>query len=783
VTAKIIQSPVVDEMSQSFLEYAMSVIVARAIPDVRDGLKPVHRRILYTMHSLGIRPTGPHKKSARVVGDTMGRLHPHGDSAIYLALVRLAQDFSMSLPTVDGHGNFGTLDDGPAASRYTECRLSPAGAAMLEGIEENTVDFEPSYDASEQEPTVLPSAFPNLLVNGGSGIAVGMASMLPPHNLVEVVAGLAAMLDNPKITLEEMMRHIPGPDLPTGGQIFQLDGVYNAYNTGQGRFRIRGTASVIDVTARKRGIEITELPYQIGSEKIIKKIKELVNNKRLNSIADVKDLTDRKNKLRIIVECKTGHNPEAVLAELYNLTDLEVSYSMNAVVLVGGLPQTLGLLDLSRYYLDHRRDVITRRTQFRRHKAASRLLIVEGLLIALASIEEVIATIKASRDTATARKNLIKRFKLEQVQADNILEMPLRRLTNLSVTELRAEAKELTSTIRELDKILGSPKVLTQLIKSELINIADTFGVPRRTRLSNEVPVIAAPTALPDEPCVLGLTPSTISRLVPAPVKGKMTHSDLFSSVLVTTTHAAIGVITTTGRLHRIEAMTILESAPKTSGPNIAEYIALDPGEAALGLFTLPLSAPVALATARGTLKRLDPKSLPTRFPTDVIKLEEGDTLIGAVVAPDEASLVLVTSDAQLLRTPAGKIRPQGRTSGGVAGMRLDEQSKASVIYLGRAHEGDILLLASSGNGDAGVKATPIMEYPEKGRGGAGVRCAKLRVKELAVTRALVADPSDVLLFTGKAQVDVPSTAKRDGATSPSEEVTALGLTRPRVSV
>jgi DNA gyrase subunit A len=774
VVTRIIDNPVADEMSQSFLEYAMSVIVARAIPDVRDGLKPVHRRILYSLHSLGIRPNTPYKKCSRVVGDTMGRYHPHGDQAIYEALVRLAQPWAMALPTVDGHGNFGSLDDGPAASRYTECRMSVAGASMLESLEENTVDFVPNYDGNEREPSVLPSAFPNLLVNGGSGIAVGMASNLPTHNLTEVVAGLSAMLDNPKITLDEMMTLIPGPDFPTGGQVLLLDEVRQAYATGRGAFHIRATARVVDVTARKRGIEVTELPYQIGPEKIIAKIKELVNAKRLNSIADVKDLSDRKIGLRLVIECKTGFNPEAVLAELYKMTDLEVTFGMNAVVLVGGQPATLGLLDMCRHFLDHRRDVVRRRTEFRRDKAEARRHIIEGLLIALSAIDEVVAILRSSKDTDTARKKLIKAFSLSEIQTNHILEMPLRRLTSLETTKLKDELRDITATLRDLERILKSAKALTDLIKSELVNAADTYGVVRRSRLSDEVPVVVAEMTVQDEPCTIAITPTHIGRVLPLAPRTKQGPADLFTALLTTTTHATLGLVTSTGRLHKIEAMTLVEAGPKSSGAAIAEYVALDKGERPVGLVTLPLLAPLAMVTAQGVLKRLDPKTVPTRFPSEIITIDEGDWVVGAFLAPDDASLVMISATAQLLRTPAAKIRPQGRAAGGVKGMALEDDA---IVAFARAHEGDVLVLAT----DVGaVKVTPIMDYPEKGRGTGGVRCAKLRANEHAVTQAVVAPLSDVLAVSNKAALELPESSRRDAATTPLEGLIALGLARPR---
>ena len=416
----VIDVDVSAELSDSFLEYAYSVIYSRALPDARDGLKPVHRRILFQMAEMGLRPDRGHVKCARVVGEVMGKLHPHGDGAIYDALVRMAQPFSMRLPLIDGHGNFGSLgnDDPPAAMRYTECRLSAAARLLTDSLDEDVVDMVPNYDGQETEPAVLPAAYPNLLVNGGSGIAVGMATNLAPHNLVEVVAAARHLIANPDATLDEMMRYIPGPDLPTGGHIIGLDGVREAYATGRGVFRIRATATVADVTARRKGIVVTELPYTVGPEKVIAKIKELVLAKKLAGIADVKDLTDRHRGLQLVIEVKTGFNPQAVLAELYRLTPMEESFGVNAVALVDGQPRTLGLLDMLQVFVAHRLDVVRRRSQFRRTKAAARAHLLEGLLIALANIDEVVAIIRSSDDVEQARTRLMERFELSDLQAD-----------------------------------------------------------------------------------------------------------------------------------------------------------------------------------------------------------------------------------------------------------------------------------------------------------------------------------------------------------------------------
>ena len=501
---RIIDVDVSSELETSFLEYAYSVIYSRALPDARDGLKPVQRRILYTMHDMGLRPGKPHVKCARVVGQVMGQLHPHGDTAIYDALVRLGQHWSMRLPTIDGHGNFGSLDAGPAAYRYTECRLAPAALAMVEDLDCDTVDFKPNYDGKELEPAVLPASFPNLLVNGASGIAVGMATNIAPHNLIEVVGALKHLLTNPEASLETLMRFIPGPDMPTGGKIIGLDGIRDAYATGRGSFRLRATARIDQVSPRRRGIVITELPYGVGPERIIEQLKDAIQRKKITGIADVKDLTDLTNGTRLVIEVKNGINPEALLAQLYKLTKLEDTFAINAVALVDGQPRSLGLAELLRVYLDHRLAVTTRRTRFQLHKASERLHLVEGLLLAMLDIDDVIAIIRSSDDVAEARSRLVEAFELTEVQANYILDLQLRRLTRLSRIELEAERDELTARIAELTKILDNPEVLHNLVSAELDEVARRFGNPRRTVLladSGQAMAAAPALEIPDDPC------------------------------------------------------------------------------------------------------------------------------------------------------------------------------------------------------------------------------------------------------------------------------------------
>jgi DNA gyrase/topoisomerase IV subunit A len=480
---KIVDIDVSSEMSESFLEYAYSVIYSRALPDARDGLKPVQRRILHMMFDMGLRPDKGHVKCARVVGEVMGKLHPHGDGAIYDAAVRLAQPFTTRLPLIDGHGNFGSLDAGPAAMRYTEARLAPAALAMVNESDENTVDFGGNYDGQLLEPLVLPAAFPNLLVNGATGIAVGMATNMAPHNLGEVVAATKHLIENPKATLKALMKFVPAPDFPTGGEIVGLSGVEEAYATGRGSFTVRATAVVEKVTSRKQGIVITEFPFNIGPEKVVEKIADLVKAKKIQGISDIVDLSDGQQGTKVVVEIKNGYEPEEILEKLYKLTPMEDQFSVNAVALVNGRPQTLGLKELLQVFIDHRIDVVRRRSAFRLEKAQARLTLVDGLLKAIIDIDKVIKIIRASEDASTAKADLIKSFKLTDEQATYILDMPLRRLTKMSKLELETEQKELSATIKALKTLLESEEAIRKQVSAELTEVAKNFATPRRSRI------------------------------------------------------------------------------------------------------------------------------------------------------------------------------------------------------------------------------------------------------------------------------------------------------------
>ncbi|MFF7852669.1 DNA topoisomerase (ATP-hydrolyzing) [Streptomyces sp. NPDC007904] len=746
---KILDIDVVDEMQGSFLEYAYSVIYSRALPDARDGLKPVHRRIVYQMNEMGLRPERGYVKCARVVGEVMGKLHPHGDASIYDALVRMAQPFSMRVPLVDGHGNFGSLgnDDPPAAMRYTECRMAEATSLMTESIDEDTVDFAPNYDGQEQEPVALPAAFPNLLVNGASGIAVGMATNMPPHNLREVVAAARHLIRYPNADLDALMKHVPGPDLPTGGRIVGLSGIRDAYETGRGTFKIRATVTVENVTARRKGLVVTELPFTVGPEKVIAKIKDLVGSKKLQGIADVKDLTDRQHGLRLVIEIKNGFVPEAVLEQLYKLTPMEESFGINNVALVDGQPLTLGLKELLEVYLDHRFDVVRRRSEFRRGKRRDRLHLVEGLLTALVDIDEVIRLIRSSENSAQAKQRLIEHFSLSDVQTQYILDTPLRRLTKYDRIELEAEKERLTSEIEELTRILESDAELRKLVSAELAAVAKKFGNDRRSLLleSAATPAAAVPLQVADDPCRVllsstGLLARTANdRPFARDGAAKRIKHDVIVSAVPATARGEVGVVTSAGRLLRLNVVDLPQLPETMPTPNLAggaplaEFVSLADDEQVVCLMTLDESSPgLAIGTEQGVVKRVVPDYPSNKEELEVITLKEGDRIVGAVeLRTGEEDLVFITDDAQLLRYPAGQVRPQGRPAGGMTGIKLTEGAKViSFTAVDPAVDAVVFTVAGSrGTLDDSVqttaKLTPFDQYPRKGRATGGVRCQR----------------------------------------------------------
>ena len=830
VKEHIVETPLNEEMSKSFLEYAYSVIYARALPDARDGMKPVQRRIVYQMGQMNLNPDRPYMKSARVVGEVMGKLHPHGDSAIYEAMVRLAQPFAMRLPLVDGHGNFGSLDDGPAASRYTEARLAPAALGMNANIDEDTVDFAPNYDNKLKEPTVLPAAIPNLLVNGGSGIAVGMATNMATHNLGEVINAAKHLMAHPDATLEELMRYVPGPDWPGGGIIIGRDGIREAYASGRGTLTTRSATHIENVTARKKAIVVTELPFMVGPERVLERISEGVKNRKLEGISGAIDLTDRHNGTRIVIEIKTGFDPNAVLVQLFRHTPLQDNFTMNNVALVDGRPHTMGLKEMLQVWIDHRRVVVRRRSEFRRTKAQERLHLVEGLLLAMVDIDEVIQVIRSSDDADAAKSRLMAVFDLDEVQAQYILDLRLRRLTRMSRIELEAERDDLRRRIEELERILASADELDRVVVSEMDDVADRYGSPRRTVLldvdpdgsmhpvtaagaegvpagameavraahtvsSAEADVAAAAAArkagedagavsalqLDDEPCVVMMGASgLIARTSPSALDVWESRSsgdaradgDQIVALFPTTTLASYGLITSAGRLvlaHVADLPALPASATLSvaGGVKAKELLGTTentdpvPGEyvvTAIAMTAPPHKGdasdsddasgdalpPLAIGTRHGVIKRWNRESPTTMDSWSVIDLKDGDTVVFAAPAADEDRLVFISSDSSLLTYEAGNVRPQGRTAGGMAGIKLADGCQVvtfNVIPAGKVawtyEEGENGLFSASGAvvltvaGDAdalpgtengSAKVTPLEMYPTKGRATGGVR-------------------------------------------------------------
>lgn len=863
VKENIVETPLNEEMSKSFLEYAYSVIYARALPDARDGLKPVQRRIIYQMGQMNLNPDRPYMKSARVVGEVMGKLHPHGDSAIYEAMVRLAQPFAMRLPLVDGHGNFGSLDDGPAASRYTEARMAPAALGMNADIAENTVDFTPNYDNKLQEPTMLPAAIPNLLVNGGSGIAVGMATNMATHNLGEVVAAAKHLMRHPDATLEELMRYVPGPDWPGGGVIVGRKGIREAYETGRGALTTRSVTHIENVTARKKAIVVTELPFMVGPERVLERISEGVKNRKLDGISGAIDLTDRHNGTRLVIEIKTGFDPNAVLAQLFKHTPLQDNFTINNVALVNGRPHTMGLKEMLQVWVDHRRVVIRRRSEFRRKKALERLHLVEGLLLAMVDIDEVIQVIRSSDDAEAAKTKLIAVFDLDEIQAQYILDLRLRRLTKMSRIELEAERDDLKRRIEELECILASDEALDGVVIDEMDDAVAKYGTPRRTVLLDEdeegnlTPVVAhgddgvsanamaaaraaatvssaaadvaaaakaakkagdenataSALQIDDEPCAVMLSATgliartsedAVERWENRSASDGRAKDDQIVSMFRTSTRSSYGLVTSAGRLvlaHVVELPKVSADGPLsvTGGVKAEELLGMtentDPirGERVIAAIDMPSTddggqlVPLALGTRNGVVKRWNRESPTTMDSWSVIDLKDDDEVLAAAEARDEDRLVFVSTDSSLLTFEAKNVRPQGRTAGGMAGIRLAEGCSVAafaVVPDGKVtwnyEEGENGLFSASGAvvltvaGDSealpgtengAAKVTPLEMYPTKGRGTGGVRSQRfLKGQDTLILAFVGAYPLHASTQSG-APVELPKPdMRRDGS-------------------
>ncbi len=725
------------EMEQSFIDYAMSVIVSRALPDVRDGLKPVQRRIIWSMSENNIGPTTAHRKCAKVVGDVMGNYHPHGDQAIYDALVRMGQHFSMRHLLIDPQGNFGTIDDPPAAPRYTECRLSHLSMRLLEGIDENTVNFEPNYSEEMQQPTVLPARFPNLLVNGSQGIAVGMATNIPPHNLGEVIDACVHMIDNPDADSEELMGFVKGPDFPTGGYLVGFTGIKDALASGRGSVKIRAVADVQELKRGRTGIVVTELPFQVSIERVISKIKTLVDDKRITGISDVRNESSSRVGTRLVIELKRDAVPQVVLNQLFKNTPLQDSFGYNVVALVDGVPRTLNLAQMIGHYLDHQMEVIERRTRDRLEKAQARAHILEGLMIAVDNLDEVIGIIRGSADTATARDALIERFALSEVQANAILEMRLRQLTALSINDLREELERLRTTIAELEAILASPIRRREIIKTELAEIKEKFAQPRRSQIIPDEGDLSLEDLIADEELIVTVSQSGYVKSVPTSTyrtqarggrgvkAAELNEDDVVVHMVHTTAHAYLLFFTNKGRVHRAKAHQIPKQSRIAKGVLAQSVLPLEPEErvqAVIDTRDYETNRYLVMVTKLGQAKKTELKEYDSRNQTLIaINLADDDELVAVRTTNGENDMLLFTKNGQGIRFSEGDLRPMGRATQGVRGIKLRTGDEV-VGAASNTEAEEVLIMTSRGFG----KRTLMDQFPKQNRGGIGVKAMKL---------------------------------------------------------
>jgi len=756
---KVLPVEIADEMRTSFIDYSMSVIVSRALPDVRDGLKPVHRRILYTLHELGLTPNKPYSKSARLVGDCMGKYHPHGDSSIYDAVVRLEQDFASRYPLVDGHGNFGSIDgDSAAAMRYTELRMAKISTYMLEDIDKDTVDFTPNYDEKQDEPTVLPAKFPNLLVNGSSGIAVGMATNIPPHNLTEVIDATVALLDAPDLSVDELINYVKGPDFPTGGTIMGHEGIRSAYLTGRGSVKIRAKAQIERMEkSGKNRIIVTEIPFMVNKARMIEKIAELVRDKKIDGITDLRDESDRSG-MRVVIELRRDVNPKVILNQLYKHTQLEDTFGVNMLALVNGQPRTLTLKDMIHYFIEHQKDVIVRRTRFELNKAEAEAHIIEGLRIALDHIDEVIDTIRSSPDESKARENLTIRFGLSERQAQAIVDMRLKRLTGLEREKLENQYRELMNTIAYLKSVLASEAMVIGIIKTELEEIKRKFGDPRRTLITVDVSKMDIEDLIAVEDVVVTVTHyGYIKRLPLNTYKsqnrgGKGVHGmatkerDFVEHLFTTTTHHYILFFTSQGKVYRLKAHEIPEASRTGKGTAVINLLNLGQHEMITAVMAIKEYSPdffLITATKNGIMKKTALQEYDSSRKDGLIALtlDEGDELIGVKLTQGLDDILLATKNGIAIRFPESDVRYMGRTARGVKGIKLE----ANDLVVGMdviGDEGELLTMSENGF----AKRTNLKEFRIQGRGGRGVIVMKLNAKTGTLVGIKVVQVEDELM-------------------------------------
>jgi DNA gyrase subunit A len=766
-----------EEIQSSFIDYAMSVIVSRALPDVRDGLKPVHRRILYSMFEAGQAPDRPRAKSAAAIGDVIKKYHPHGTDPVYDALVRLAQDFSMRYPLVDGQGNFGSVDgDPPAAFRYTEARLARMAMELLRDIDKETVDYVPNYDGNYEEPVVLPARFPNLLVNGSQGIAVGMATNVPPHNLGEVIEGVVAAIDNRQITVPQLMKLIKGPDFPTAGLIMGKDGIRDAYLTGRGSIKMRAKVSIEEGRQGRQRLVVTELPYMVNKARLAEKIAQLVQTRRVNDIADLKDESSGRGGMRLVIELKRGANPHVVLNQLYKHTQLQDTFGVIMLALVDGVPRTLNLAELISRYIDHQVDVVTRRTRFELRKAEERDHIVQGLLIALDHIDEVIKIIRAAADPDEARDRLIKRFKLSEIQANYILDMPLRRLTKLERQKLEDEHKELLATIRRLKGLLASPRKILDVIKAELLELKKRYADDRRTAIRPDDGEFDVEDLIQETDVIVTVTRAGYVKRLPVEtyrrqarggrgvIGANLKADDIITQVFTTTTHHWLLVFTNKGKVYRTKVHEVPEGSRIGRGIYVANLPGMEFGAderiaSVIDVKDYTAGKYLVFATKNGMVKKTEFAEYDSpRTGLAAINLKRGDELIGTILTDGKDDLILVSKLGQAIRFSEAVVRPMGRATGGVIGMRL--RPKDEVIAMVSTRHGDgLLTVTNNGYG----KRTPFEEYPRKGRGGLGVRTAMLteRVGVLAGAFPIRKDQDILVIANDGVVIRVPAVQVR----------------------
>ena len=748
-----------EKMKESYLDYSMSVIVSRALPDVRDGLKPVHRRILYGMEGLGLDPNKPTRKSARVVGDVMGKYHPHGDSAIYDALVRLAQDFSTRYPLVQGQGNFGSVDgDDPAAMRYTEVRMSKIAKEMLRDINKDTVDFMPNFDEEEKEPTVLPARFPNLLVNGSNGIAVGMATNMAPHNLNEAIDACISYMKNPEITIEDLNKIIKGPDFPTGAKILGKNGIREAYKTGRGKVKLRGIAKIEPFKKNRERIIVTEIPYQVNKARLIEKIADLVKDKRIDGISDIRDESDRKG-MRIVIEIKRDYNANIVLNNLYKYTQLETTFGIINLALVDGIPKILTLKELIKYYIDHQKEVVTRRTQFDLDRAKARKHIVEGLIIAIDNIDEIIKIIRSSYDDAEIKGIFLERFGLTDLQSQAILDMRLKRLSGLEIEKLNAENKELEQTITYLLSILNSEEKLIKLIEEELNEIKEKYGDKRRTKIVKDEGEIDIEELIEKEDILITLTNDGYIKRLPVDTyrvqnrggKGisaaNTKEDDYIKRIMTTNTHEDLLFFTSLGRVYSLKGYEIPEGSRTSRGQAIINILSLNSGEKITEIMTLSdlkEDDQIVLQTRNGKIKKTDAKNFKSiqRNGIIAIGLEENDKLISARHIEKEEELIISTKNGMTIQFSTKDVRNMGRQARGVRAIRLNKDDQVVAMNI-KGNETYLLVVTENGFG----KKTSFNNFKNQSRGGKGIKCHKVTEKTGFVVDTIPVDLEDDIMM------------------------------------